>query len=72
MVAPADHPRRVLHYQAAIVHDQDGVTARCLELGWLCAHGRSIEEALARLRDLGRVSKVGGSCGMLRAWDEAT
>jgi hypothetical protein len=52
MVAPADHPRRVLHYQAAIVHDQDGITARCLELGWLCAHGRTIDEALTRLRDL--------------------
>jgi len=42
----------VLHYQAALVRDHDGVTARCLELGWLCAHGRNAEEALARLRDL--------------------
>jgi hypothetical protein len=42
----------VLHYQAAIVRDHEGVTARCLELGWLCAHGRSIDEALVRLRDL--------------------
>ena len=25
---------------------------RCLELGWLCAAGRNLEEALARLRDL--------------------
>ncbi len=40
MVAPADHPRRVLHYQAALVRDHDGVTARCLELGWLCARGQ--------------------------------
>jgi len=40
MVAPADQPRRVLHYQAALVRDQDGVSARCLELGRLCAHGR--------------------------------
>ena len=53
MVAPADHPRRVLHYQAAVVRDHDGgITARCLELGWLCAHGRSIDEALERLRNL--------------------
>jgi hypothetical protein len=52
MVAPADHPRRVLHYQAALVRDHDGVTARCLELGWLCEHGRDADEALARLRDL--------------------
>jgi hypothetical protein len=53
MVASADHSRRVLHYQAAIIRDQDGgVTARCLELGLLCAHGRDIGEALARLRDL--------------------
>jgi hypothetical protein len=52
MVAPADHPRRVLHYQAALVRDGDGFTARCLELGWLCATGRDFEEAIARLRDL--------------------
>jgi hypothetical protein len=52
MVAPADQPRRVLHYQAALVRDGDGYTARCLELGWLCAAGRDLEEALARLRDL--------------------
>jgi predicted RNase H-like HicB family nuclease len=53
MVAPAGHPRRVLHYQAAIVPDRDGgFTARCLELGWLCTHGHTLEEALARLRDL--------------------
>jgi hypothetical protein len=52
MVAPADQPRRVLHYQAALVRCQDGVTARCLELGWLCAHGRDADEALARLGDL--------------------
>jgi hypothetical protein len=53
MVAPADQPRRVLHYQAALVRDHDGgVTARCLELGWLCAHCRDADEALARLRDL--------------------
>jgi hypothetical protein len=52
MVAPAGQPRRVLHYQAALVHDGDGFTARCLELGWLCATGRDLEEALARLRDL--------------------
>ena len=53
MVAPAGQPRRVLHYQAAIVPDGDGgFTARCLELGWLCAHGRNADEALARLRDL--------------------
>jgi hypothetical protein len=52
MVAPADQPRRVLHYQAALVRDHGGVTARCLELGWLCAHGRDADEALARLRDL--------------------
>jgi hypothetical protein len=51
MVAP-DHPRQVLHYQAALVPDQDGFTARCLELGWLCAHGHNVDEALARLRDL--------------------
>lgn len=52
MVPPADQPRRVLHYQAALVRDHDGVTARCLELGWLCAHGRDADEALARLCDL--------------------
>ena len=52
MVAPADQPRRVLHYQAALVREPDGFTARCLELGWLCAVGRDLEEALARLRDL--------------------
>jgi hypothetical protein len=52
MVAPADQPRRVLHYQAALVRDGDGFTARCLELGWLCAPGRDLEEALSRLRDL--------------------
>jgi hypothetical protein len=52
MVAPADQPRRVLHYQAALVRDGDGFTARCLELGWLCAVGRDPEETLARLRDL--------------------
>ncbi len=52
MVAAADQPRRVLHYQAALVRDADGFTARCLELGWLCAAGRYLEEALARLRDL--------------------
>src|SRR5436190_7575301 len=45
-------PRRVLHYHAALVRDSDGFTARCLELGWLCAAGRDLEEALARLRDL--------------------
>ena len=28
------------------------LAARCLELGWLCAAGRDLEEALARLRDL--------------------
>jgi hypothetical protein len=42
----------VLHYQAALVRDTDGFTARCLELGLLCAAGRNVEEALARLRDL--------------------
>jgi hypothetical protein len=52
MVAPADQPRRVLHYQAALVRESDGFTARCLELGSLCAAGRDLEEALARLRDL--------------------
>ena len=52
MAAPADQPRRVLHYQAALVRDGDGYTARYLELGWLCAAGRDLEEALARLRDL--------------------
>ncbi len=52
MVAPADEPRRVLHYQAALVRDAGGFTARCLEVGWLCAAGRTLEEALARLRDL--------------------
>jgi hypothetical protein len=52
MVAPADQPRRVLHYQASLVRDGDGFTARCLELGWLCAAGRNLEEALASLRDL--------------------
>ena len=52
MVAPADQPRRVLHYQAALVRDGNGYTARCLELGWLCAAGRDLDEALARLRDL--------------------
>jgi hypothetical protein len=52
MVAPAGQPRRVLHYQAALVRDGDGFTARCLELGWLCAAGHNVEEALARLRDL--------------------
>jgi len=52
MVAPADEPRRVLHYQAALVRDAGGFTARCLEVGWLCAAGRDVEEALARLRDL--------------------
>ena len=52
MVAPSDQPRRVMHYQAAIVRNADGFTARCLELGWLCAAGRNLEEALARLRDL--------------------
>jgi hypothetical protein len=52
MVAPADQPRRVLHYQASLVRDGDGFTARCLELGWLCATGRDLDEALARLRDL--------------------
>ncbi len=52
MVAPADQPRRVLHYQAALVRDADGFTARCLELGRLCAAGRDLDEALARLRDL--------------------
>ena len=52
MVAPAGQPRRVLHYQAAFVRDGHGFTARCLQLGWLCAAGRDLEEALARLRDL--------------------
>jgi hypothetical protein len=52
MVAPAGQPRRVLHYQDSLVRDGDGFTARCLELGWLCAAGRDLEEALARLRDL--------------------
>ncbi len=52
MVAPAGQPRRVLHYQAAVVRDREGFTARCLELGWLCTHGRDLDEALARLRDL--------------------
>lgn len=52
MVAPADRPRRVLYYQAALVRDHDGVAARCLELGWLCVYGRDADEALARLRDL--------------------
>jgi hypothetical protein len=53
MVVPAGQPRRVLHYQAAIVPDgHGGFTARCLELGWLCAHGRTIDQALGRLRDL--------------------
>jgi hypothetical protein len=52
LVAPADQPRRVLHYQAALVRDGEGFTARCLELGWLCAAGRDLEEALARLRGL--------------------
>ena len=52
MVAPAGQPRRVLHYHAALVRDGDGFTARCLELGWLCAAGHTVEEALARLRDL--------------------
>jgi predicted RNase H-like HicB family nuclease len=53
MVAPADQPRRVLHYQAAVIPDGDGgFTARCLELGWLCTHDRTVEEALARLREL--------------------
>jgi hypothetical protein len=52
MVAPADQPRRVLHFQAALVRDGDEFTARCLELGWLCAAGRDLEEALERLRDL--------------------
>jgi hypothetical protein len=52
MAAPAGQPRRVLHYQATLVRDQDGVTARCLELGWLGARGRDVGEALARLRDL--------------------
>jgi hypothetical protein len=42
----------VLHYQAALVRDHDGVTARCLELGWMRAYGRDADEALARLRDL--------------------
>jgi hypothetical protein len=52
MVASAGQPRRVLRYQAAVVRDRDGFAARCLELGWLCAHGRSLDEALERLRDL--------------------
>jgi len=52
MVGLADQPRRVLHYQAALVRDGTGFTARCLELGWLCTHGRDVDEALARLRDL--------------------
>jgi predicted RNase H-like HicB family nuclease len=53
MVVPAGQPRRVLHYQAAVVPDGDGgFTARCLELGWLCAHGLTVAAALARLRDL--------------------
>jgi hypothetical protein len=52
MVAPADQPRRVLHHQASLVRDNNGYTARCLELGWLCAAGRDLDEALARLRDL--------------------
>ena len=52
MVTPADHSQRVLHYKAALVRDDDGFTARCLELGWLCAHGGDIDEALARLRAL--------------------
>jgi hypothetical protein len=42
----------VLHYHAALVREHDGFTARCLELGRLCAAGRDLEEALARLRDL--------------------
>jgi hypothetical protein len=52
MVPPAGRPRRVLHYQAALVRDGDGVGARCLELGWLHTRGRTADEALARLRDL--------------------
>jgi hypothetical protein len=52
MVAPADQLRRVLHYQASLVRDGDGFSARCPELGWLCAAGRDHEEALACLRDL--------------------
>jgi hypothetical protein len=35
----------VLHYQAVLVRDGDGYTARYLELGWLCAAGRDLEEA---------------------------
>jgi predicted RNase H-like HicB family nuclease len=59
MVVPAGQPRRVLHYQAAVVPDGDGgFAARCLELGWLCAHGRTVEQAMARLRDL--VEMAGG------------
>jgi hypothetical protein len=43
----------MLHYQAAVVPEGGGgFTARCLELGWLCAHGPTVEEAVARLRDL--------------------
>jgi hypothetical protein len=45
MVAPADQPLRVLHYQAALVRDREGFTARCLELGWLWTHGRNLDEA---------------------------
>jgi hypothetical protein len=52
MVAPAARPRRALQYHALLVRDGDGFTARCLQLGWLCASGRDLEEALARLRDL--------------------
>jgi hypothetical protein len=47
MVAPADQPRRVPHDQAALVRDGDGFTARCLELGRLCAAGRDLEEAVS-------------------------
>jgi hypothetical protein len=48
---PTDQQRLVLHYQAALVPDEDRFTARCLKLGCLCAHGRNVDEALARLRD---------------------
>jgi hypothetical protein len=47
-------PRLLKHALAGRrpVRDGDGFTARCVELGWLCAASRNLEEALARLRDL--------------------
>jgi hypothetical protein len=74
MVAPAGQPQRVLHYQAALVRDGDGFTARCLELGRLCAaDGAACEPGGAGGGPLLMASSLWpGASGLRRRWATVT